>query len=118
MNNSKNKVQLVGHLGAVPEMKTFESGTVKAKMRICTNEHFLNAKGEHSEDVQWHTVVAWAKMAEYAAKTLTKGSEVSVEGRLNHRDYIAPDGQKRYYTEVVATEISLVEKKEPATEPQ
>lgn len=114
MSNGKNKVLLIGHLGAAPEMKTMESGNLMAKMRVVTNEPYTNSKGEHLEDTQWHYVVAWGKQAEKARDQFNKGTEVSIEGRLRHREYTTTDGQRKFITEIVVEELSLVKKEEMA----
>ena len=114
MNSLKNRVQLIGHLGAAPEIKTLENGNAMAKMSVATNDTYKNAKGERITDTQWHTVVAWGKTAEIAGKYLNKGSEVMIEGRLSHREFTGSDGQKRYFTEVVVNELVLMDKKQPA----
>ena len=110
----KNKVQLIGHLGAAPEIKNLENGNSMAKMSIATNDTYKNAKGEKVTDTQWHSVVAWGKTAEIAGKYLTKGSEVMIEGRLNYREYTGSDGQKRHSTEIVVSELMMMDKKQPA----
>jgi single-strand DNA-binding protein len=110
MNTLKNKVQLVGHLGNAPEMKTMENGNTLAKMRLATNEIYKNAQGEKVTDTQWHDIVAWGKTAEIAGKYLAKGSEVMVEGRLTYRAYTGKDGVKRQSTEVVVSELLMMDK--------
>src|ERR1043165_669351 len=105
MNTLKNKVQLIGHLGAAPEVKTLENGNTLAKMGIATNETYKNAAGEKVTDTQWHTVIAWGKTAEIAGRYLNRGSEVMIEGRLTYREYTSPDGQKRWFTEIVTNEL-------------
>ena len=114
MTSLKNKVQLIGNLGAAPEVKNLENGNSVAKMRIATNDTYNNAKGEKVTDTQWHNVVAWGKTAEIAGKFLSKGSEVMIEGRLSHREYTGSDGQKRYITEVVVGELIMMDKKQTA----
>ena len=114
MNSLRNKVQLIGYLGADPEMRTLDNGNMLAKMRVATNDTYRNGQGEKVTDTQWHHVVAWGKTAETAGKFLSKGSEVLVEGRLVHRDFTGSDGQKRYFTEVVANELLFMDKKQPA----
>lgn len=113
MNTLKNKVQLVGHLGAAPEVKTLENGNTLAKMRIATNETYKNAAGEKITDTQWHTVIAWGKTAEIASRFLQKGSEVMLEGRLTYREYTGQDGLKRVTAEIVANELMMMDKKQP-----
>lgn len=111
MNTLKNKVQLIGHLGAAPEVKNLDNGNTFAKMRIATNEIYKNAAGEKVTDTQWHTVIAWGKTAEIAGRYLTRGSEVMIEGRLTYREYTASDGQKRTSTEIIASELMMMDKK-------
>jgi single-strand DNA-binding protein len=114
MNTLRNKVQLIGHLGADPEMKNLENGNTMARMRVATNQTYKNAQGETVTDTQWHTVIVWGKTAEIAGKYLNKGSEVMVEGRLNYREYTGTDGQKRNSTEIIVNELMLMDKKQPA----
>ena len=114
MNTLKNKVQLIGHLGADPEMKALENGNTLTKMRIATSEIYKNAKGEKVTDTQWHVVTAWGKTAEIAGKYLNKGSYVMIEGRLTHNEFVDKDGQKRYFTEVVVGELVMLDKKQAA----
>lgn len=103
----KNKVQLIGNAGNDPEIKTFEGGKKLARLSIATNESFYNDKGEKVTDTQWHTVTAWGKTAEIIEKYVTKGKEVAVEGKLAHRSYDDKNGEKRYITEVVVTDVLL-----------
>lgn len=114
MNSLKNRVQLIGYLGADPEMKTIENGTKLARLRLATNETYTNAKGEKVTETQWHLVVAWGKTAELAEKLLTKGAETAVEGKLVNRSYTDKDGQKKYVTEVVVDEFLLLTRKATA----
>jgi single-strand DNA-binding protein len=107
MNALKNKVQLIGNAGANPEIKTFEAGKKLARLLIATNESYFNDKGEKLTDTQWHTVTAWGKTAEIIEKYVTKGKEVAIEGRLTHRSYDDKNGEKRYVTEVIASDVLL-----------
>ncbi len=116
MNSLKNKVQLIGRLGANPELRNLEGGRSVARMRIATTDTYRNAAGEKIEDTQWHTVVAWGKTAEIAGRFLSKGSEVMVEGRLTYNEYTAKDGTKRYATEVVVNEMLMMDKKPAAAD--
>lgn len=111
MNAIKNKVQLIGNLGASPEVKALTSGRKVANWKMATNEIYVNSSGEKVNDTQWHHVVAWGKLAELAEKYLNKGSEVAIEGKLTYREYIDASGAKRYITEVVANEMLLMDKK-------
>lgn len=105
MNSLKNRVQLIGHLGMNPEIKTLESGTKLAKFSIATNETYKNAKGEKVTDTEWHNVIAWNKTAELAEMFLEKGKEVAIEGKLTTRSWDDEKGNKRYITEVICNEI-------------
>lgn len=111
MNTLKNKVQLLGNLGAIPEVRTTQNGTKMARLRIATNETYKNAQGEKITDTQWHTAIAWGKTAEIAEQFLSKGSEVMIEGRLQHREYADKNGEKRTATEVQIVNLLLMDKK-------
>jgi len=107
----KNKVQLIGNLGANPEIKTLEGGRKLARFSVATNETYRNAKGDKVTDTQWHTLIAWGKVAEIAEKYLKKGSEVAVEGKLINRSYNDKDGNKKYSTEVQVNEVLMLRDK-------
>jgi single-strand DNA-binding protein len=108
MNKIQNRVKLIGHLGADPEIRTLESGRKVAIFRVATNSSYTNDKGERVEDTQWHPIVAWGKLAEISEKHLTKGKKVAVEGKLVHRTYETKDGEKRYITEVNCDELMML----------
>ncbi len=103
MNSLKNKVQLIGRLGADVELKTLENGTALSKFPIATSESYKNKQGEWTENTTWHNAVAWGKTAELAHQVLKKGTEVAFEGKLSNRSYEDKDGTKKYVTEVVMT---------------
>jgi len=105
MNSLKNRVQLIGHLGMNPEIKTLESGTKLAKFSMATNDYYKNAKGEKVEETEWHNIIAWNKTADLAEMFLEKGKEVAIEGKLTTRSWDDEKGNKRYITEVVCNEI-------------
>lgn len=111
MNNMKNKVQLIGHLGFNPEVKTIQNGTKLAKMRMATSEIYKNNRGEKVTETEWHNIIAWGKTAEIAEQILRKGSEVMVEGKLIHREYTDKEGVKRYATEVQVMNLLLLDRK-------
>ncbi len=111
MNAIKNKVQLIGNLGQAPEVKTIGEGKKVAHLNVATNETYKNAKGERVTDTQWHTVIAWGKLAEIAEKYLVKGTEVAIEGKLVNKNYTDKQGVKRFVTEVQANELLILTKK-------
>lgn len=110
MNAMRNKVQLIGHVGQDPEIKTFDGGKKLASITIATNDFYINDKGEKIEQTEWHKVAAWGKVADIIEKYVEKGKEIAVEGKLTHRSYEDKDGNKRYITEVVAQDILLLGK--------
>lgn len=103
----RNQVQLIGRLGNDPDPKEFDGGRSCTNLNIATNFVYKNAEGEKVEETDWHNVVAWGKTGEIAAKFLKKGSEVAIHGRLSTRKY-EKDGQTRYITEVVASDLLLL----------
>lgn len=111
MNAVKNKVQLIGNLGQDPEVRVIGEGKKVANLRVATTESYRNDKGEKVSETQWHTVVAWGKLAEIAEKYLIKGIEVVVEGKLINRSYTDKQGVKRYVSEVQANELLILTKK-------
>ena len=114
MNALRNRVQLIGNLGMDPEVKSFDKDKKMAKLSIAPNEVYYNAKGEKVQDTQWHNIVMWGKTAEIAEKYLKKGQEVAVEGKLVNRSWETKEGDKRYATEVVVSELVMLGKKEDA----
>jgi single-strand DNA-binding protein len=110
MNNLKNSVRLIGHMGAAPEVKNLENGNKMARFSLATNEVYLDKKGEKQTNTDWHNVVAWGKTAELAEQLLQKGTEVAIEGKLTTRTW-EKDGEKKYITEVVVNELLVLSKK-------
>ena len=108
MNAMRNKVQLIGHIGNDPEVKTFGENKKVAHLNLATNETYKNDKGEKVEETQWHRVVAWGKLAEIIEKYVTKGKEIGIEGKITYRSYDDKTGEKRYITEIVANDLILL----------
>ncbi|MGE0567995.1 MAG: single-stranded DNA-binding protein [Bacteroidia bacterium] len=106
----KNRVQLVGNLGSNPELKSFENGKL-AKFSMATTEYKKSKDGEYSTETQWHNIIVWGKLAEIAEKNFEKGSQVLVDGKLANRVYTDKEGNKKYYTEIIANEVILMNKK-------
>ncbi len=105
---SVNKVILVGNLGADPELRYTPSGAPVATFRIATNETWINREGQKEEKVEWHRIVAWGKLAEICGEYLHKGSQVYIEGRIRTRTWEDRDGNKRYITEILATNMQML----------
>lgn len=110
MNDLRNRVQLIGHLGADPELKKFESGAAITTFRMATNENYKNKEGEWVTDTQWHNIVAWSPFAEVLKKKLAKGKEVAVVGKLVNRTYDDSNGEKKYFTEIRLSNYELFDK--------
>lgn len=110
MSTLRNKVQLIGHVGNDPEIITFDSGKKKATFSIATNESYKNSKGEKVEDTQWHHIVVWGKTVDIVENYVPKGKEIGIEGKLTSRSYETKEGEKRYITEVVCSELLLLGK--------
>lgn len=110
MNTLRNKVSLIGRLGAQPEVTTFEKGTL-ARFTLATNERYKDKNGEWHEKTQWHVINAWGRIAERVQKALDKGQEVIVEGKLVHQSYETKNGEKRFSTVVEASEFLLLSQK-------
>jgi single-strand DNA-binding protein len=106
---SVNKVILIGHLGADPEVSTTQGGTALAKFRLATTETWKDrATGERQERTEWHSIVAWDKLAQICGEYLHKGKMVYVEGSLQTRSWDDQNGQKRYKTEIKANNVLML----------
>lgn len=103
-----NKVILIGRLGADPELKYTQTGVAVTRMNIATNRVWKDDSGNNIERTDWHRVIAWRKLAEIAGEYLKKGSLVYVEGRLETRSWDDQSGQKRYITEVIADNFTML----------
>jgi single-strand DNA-binding protein len=111
MNSLRNKVQLIGNLGQNPEIRTFDNGKAVARFSLATRESYRDAEGKKVTETQWHNLVAWGNLAKLIQKYLIKGSEVAVEGKLTHRIFEDKEGKKRYFTEVVLTDMVMLRNK-------
>lgn len=110
MSTLRNKVQLIGNLGNDPEIINLESGKKLAKFSLATNESYKDADGQKQTKTDWHNLVAWGKTADIIEKFVTKGKEVAIEGKLTNRTYETKEGEKRYVTEVVVSELLMLGK--------
>lgn len=106
MAEGLNRVMLLGHLGADPELRVTPGGQAVLKLRLATNETYLNRSNVRQERTEWHRVTVWGRRAEALGKILQKGNLLFVEGRLQTSSY-EKNGEKRYSTEIVANNIVL-----------
>ena len=110
---SVNKVILVGNLGADPESRYMPNGDAVCNVRLATTESWKDkASGEKKEITEWHRVVFYRRLAEIAGQYLKKGTPVYVEGRIRTRKWTDKDGQERYTTEIEATEMQMLGRRE------
>jgi single-strand DNA-binding protein len=110
MRNLRNSVRLIGRLGDDPKVSKFDNGKQKATFSLATDESYKNKNGERVDDTQWHNIEVWDGLSTVAEKYLKKGMEIAVEGRLVHESY-EKDGETRYYSKVVLSDILMLEKK-------
>jgi single-strand DNA-binding protein len=104
-----NKVILVGNLGADPETRAMPSGTTVANLRIATSESWRDKQsGEQQERTEWHRVALFGRLGEVAAEYLKKGSQVYIEGSLRTRKWQGKQGNERYSTEIVASDMQML----------
>jgi single-strand DNA-binding protein len=106
MAEGLNRVMLLGNLGADPELRVTPGGQAVLKLRLATNESYLDRNNVRQERTEWHRVTIWGRRAEALGKILQKGDSLFIEGRLQTSSY-EKNGEKRYSTEVVANNVVL-----------
>jgi single-strand DNA-binding protein len=116
MARSLNRVQLIGNLTRDPELRYTPSGTAVCSFSIATNRNWTTDTGEKKEEVEFHRIVAWNKLAELCSQFLTKGRKVFVEGRLTTRSWTAQDGTQKQTTEIIINDMILLDNRRPSTE--
>jgi single-strand DNA-binding protein len=109
---SINKVILVGNVGKDPVIRYFDKGVAKANFPLATSETYTNQQGETITTTEWHNIVLWRALAEVAEKTIKKGSQVYIVGKIKTRSYVDKDGVNKYITEILADTLLLLEKKQ------
>jgi single-strand DNA-binding protein len=118
MANGVNKVILIGNLGKDPEVTRLESGVKKAVFSLATTEVYRNKEGEKVNHTEWHNVVLWRGLAEVAENYLKKGNTVFIEGRIRKREYEDKDGIKRYITDILGDNMTMLSSgQRPPSEP-
>jgi len=105
-----NKVMIIGRLTRDPELRSTPAGAQVCTLGIATNYVYTNQQsGQKVEQVEYHNVVLWRKLAEIAAQYLKKGRRLYVEGRLQTRSWDGQDGQKKFRTEIVADNMIMLD---------
>ena len=107
--SSVNKVILVGHIGNKPEGRYTPSGISTASFSLATNESWIDSENKKQERTEWHNIIAWNKLADFATEYLQKGQLIYIEGRLQTRTYKDKDDIQRRITEIVSTIITPLE---------
>ena len=113
MMNPRNSVQLIGRLGANPEIRQTTNGNTFTTISIATDESYRDSKGNWIQKAEWHRLTLWGKKAEAFCKRFTKGKEVLIQGKLRTRQYEDSEGIKRYTTEVVVEEFVAFSENKP-----
>ncbi len=113
MARSLNRVQLIGNLTRDPELRYTPQGTAVCSFSIATNRNWTTDTGEKKDEVEFHRIVAWNKLAELCSQFLVKGRKVFVEGRLATRSWTAQDGTQKQTTEIVISDMILLDSKRP-----
>ena len=112
MSRSLNKVQLIGNLGADPEVRSTNNGSRVATLSVATSRQWNSQSGEKQEKTEWHRVICWnnkgSGLADVAEKYLKKGDKVYIEGRVEYRTWEDREKQTRYVTEIIAREVLLL----------
>ncbi len=103
-----NKAILIGNLGKDPEIRTLEGGAKVATFSLATTESYKGKDGNRVDQTEWHNIVLWRGLAEIAEKYLRKGSPVYIEGRITNRAWTDKDGVKRYTTEIVGVNMTML----------
>ena len=112
MAMSLNRAQLIGNLTKDPEVRQTSSGQAVASFSIATNFTWNDQNGQKQEKTEFHSIVAWRKLAEICGQYLKKGSKVYIEGRIQTREWEGEDGVKRYRTEIVADNMIMLDRKD------
>lgn len=109
MARSLNRAQIIGNLTRDPELRYTPNGTAVCSFSVATNRNWTTDSGEKREEVEFHRVVAWNKLAEICSQFLVKGRKVFLEGRLSTRSWNAQDGTARSTTEIIITDMILLD---------
>lgn len=108
---SLNKVMIIGHLGADPDVRYSQNNTAIATLSVATNERYKDQNGDWQESTEWHRIVAFGRVAEICQEYVKKGSKIYVEGTLQTRSWEDKDGVKKYTTEIKARTLFMLDGK-------
>ncbi len=116
MANGLNKAILIGNLGRDPEVRYTPGGLAVANFSMATSETWTNKEGEKETRTEWHRIVAWGKLGEICGEYLSKGKQIYIEGRIQNREWEDKEGNKRYTTEITASQMLMLGSRESAGE--
>jgi single-strand DNA-binding protein len=108
MNALRNKVQLIGRLGQEPEIVNFNDGNKMAKFSMATDDSYKDKEGQKVERAYWHNIIVRGGLVSVVENYVKKGQEIAIEGKLTNRMWEDKDGQKKYVTEVICSELLLL----------
>lgn len=115
MANMKNKVNLIGRIGVMPELKKTASGQAYARFPLAVNQSYKDKKGAWVENTQWMNLIIWGSGAERLIQRAVKGIEIAIEGTLQTNEFQGKDGTKRFSTEVRVDEFQIPNQKAVVT---
>src|SRR5262245_50926853 len=108
---SLNRAQIIGYVGADPDVREVSGSKTVASLRIATNERWTDESGEKHERTDWHRIVVWNQHARFCRDYVRKGHALYVEGPMHVRTWEDKEGVKRYTTEIVARNLQLLDRK-------
>ena len=106
-----NQAMIIGNVTRDPDIRTTADGQRVALFSVATNRAWTEPSGMRKEQVEFHSVVAWRKLAEILESLMHKGSKVFVQGRLQTRSWEDPSGQKKYRTEIIAEQVIVLDRR-------
>lgn len=108
MHSLRNRISLIGYVGAHPDVRTLANGLMMARLDLATTESYKNAVGERINETQWHSLIAWNKTADIISRFVRKGQQVVVEGKIISRSYVDELGIRRHITEIEVYDLVLL----------
>ena len=117
MSKGVNRVIIIGRMGNDPELRWMPNGEAVANISIATSESWKDQQGQKQERTEWHRCVAYRKLAEIIGEYLKKGANIYIEGKLRTREWQDQQGQKKYTTEIIISEMQMLDKNPNAGQP-
>jgi single-strand DNA-binding protein len=118
MSFSLSKAQIIGNLGADPEMRFTPNGTAVTNFRVAVNRRRRDQEGQQADETDWYRVVCFGRLAEFGDQYLRKGLRVYVDGRLQMNRFVGQDGQERMSPEIIASDVIILSPREGGEGPQ